>query len=208
MKGTDGDAVVEATILFPIMIMIFVALVFLAAYLPTRAALQRATQYAATAIAVENSDTWLFFDEMAMAYYWETDKDKLKHVYAAKFPDVDDVRKKAEDIVIDIESRNVTSKAGVLAVDAGVVPKIFHKEIVVTATREFTVPMDLSFVRFPETILVTASSTASVQNAEEFVRNIDMAVDFAEFIHERYNLTGITDAITSFRDRVSSFLGP
>lgn len=42
-----GDAVVEATILFPIIIMVFAGLVLLAMYLPTRAALQQATQYAA-----------------------------------------------------------------------------------------------------------------------------------------------------------------
>ena len=69
-RDTRGDAVVEATILFPIIIMIFAGLVLLAMYLPTRAALQRATQYAATAIATERSDTWLRHDPDALAYYW------------------------------------------------------------------------------------------------------------------------------------------
>lgn len=43
-RDDRGDAVVEATILFPIIIMIFAGLVLLSMYLPTRANLQRATQ--------------------------------------------------------------------------------------------------------------------------------------------------------------------
>ena len=82
-RDTRGDAVVEATILFPIIIMIFAGLVLLAMYLPTRAALQRATQYAATAIATERSDTWLRHDPDALEYYWIHDKDELGNVYGS-----------------------------------------------------------------------------------------------------------------------------
>ena len=59
LADTKAYAVVEATILFPIIMMIFAGLVLLAMYLPTRAVLQQATQYAATALATEQSDTWL-----------------------------------------------------------------------------------------------------------------------------------------------------
>ena len=53
LRDTRGYAVVEATILFPIMMMIFAGLMLLAVYLPNRAVLQRATQYAATAMATK-----------------------------------------------------------------------------------------------------------------------------------------------------------
>jgi len=206
-KDTAGDAVVEATILFPIMIMIFAALVLLAIYLPAQAVLQRATQYAATAIATENSDTWLFFDESRIAYYHETDKNKLKNVYAELFTGSNDIQSKGETIVIDIEKRGISSKAGQLSVDSYLVNRIVYKEIVVTATREFPMPVDLSFVGFPETISVTATSTAVVLDGDEFVRNIDIASDFAEYIIEKYELGNIKDAISSFGSRVSGFLG-
>ena len=68
-RDDKGDAVVEATILFPIIIMIFAGLVLLSMYLPTRANLQRATQYAATAMATERSDTWLRHDPKNLEYY-------------------------------------------------------------------------------------------------------------------------------------------
>jgi hypothetical protein len=176
-------------------------------YLPARAALQRATQYAATAISTEISDTWLFFDDRSMSYYWENNRNNLQNVYAALFSSAGDVQSKGEDIVIEIEGRSLSSKAGDLIVECYVVDRVIYKEVVVTATREFPILVDLSFIRFPETIPVSASSTAVVQNAEEFLRNIDIAVDFVEYIKEKFNLTDIGDTIGSFGGRVRSFLG-
>jgi len=204
---TTGDAVVEATILFPIMIMIFAALVLLAMYLPARAVLQRATQYAATAIATENSDTWLFFDESSMTYYRETDKRRLKNVYAELFMDSGNAQGKGEAIVNEIENRGISSKAGQISVDGFIANRIIYKEAVITATREFPMPVDLSFIGFPKTITVTATSTAVVQNADEFVRSIDMASDYADFVSEKYGLSNITDAISSFGSRITALLG-
>ena len=206
-KDTTGDAVVEATILFPIMIMVFAALVLLAIYLPARAALQRATQYAAIALATEISDTWLFFDEAGMSYYRENDIRRLKNVYVELFTESGDASSLGEAIVIEMESRSISSKAGELRVESHIVNNIIYKEAVVTATREFPMPVDLSFVGFPGVIAVTATSTAVVQNADEFVRSINMAKDFVDFIVDRYNLHNVTDAISSFGERVSGILG-
>ena len=206
-EDENGDAVVEAVIVFPIMIMIFAALVLLAIYLPSRASLQRATQYAATAIATERSDTWLFFDERTMSYYWETDKSRLPNVYVALFSGAGDVQEKGEDIVVDMEGRGISSKAGTLTVESYIVNRLVYKEVVVTAVREFTIPVDLSFVQFPSTISVEVTSTAVVQNGDEFVRNMDLAADFAKYLIEKFHLTNITEAISSFGGRVSSFLG-
>ena len=206
-EDTAGDAVVEATILFPIMIMIFAALVLLSIYLPTRSVLQRATQFAATAIATETSDTWLIFNESSMTYNRETNIRRLKNVYVDLFAGTGDVQSKGEAIVRDIENRSISSKAGHLSVESSIINRIVYKEIVVTATREYPIPVDLSFIGFPRIISVTATSAAVVQNSEEFIRNIDMASDFLGFIIERYNLGNITNAISSFGSRVASILG-
>jgi len=193
--------------LFPIMIMIFAALVLLAIFLPTRAVLQRATQYAATAIATEESDTWLSFDEGAMTYYHEVNIGKLKNVYANLFTTTENVQSKGEAIVIALESNSISSKAGHLEVVSAFDNMVLYKEAKVTATREYNLPVNLSFVGFPRSISVTATSTVVVQNAEEFVRTVDMASDFTEFIIDRYNLHSVFDAINSFGNRVSGFLG-
>ena len=207
LKDSDGDAIVEATILFPIMIMIFAALVLLSIYLPTKATLQHATQYAATAIATEISDTWLFFDERHLAYYWETEKSRLPNVYAALFSDHADAYSRGEDTVIDVEARGLSSKTGDLSVRCFVVNKIVYKEVVVTASREFTMPVNLSFIGFPETLSVQAASIAVVQNGDEFVRSMDLAESFTKYISEKFGLTDIGNTISSNWQKVESFLG-
>jgi len=209
IENENGDAVVEAAIIFPIILMIFAALVLLAMYLPTRAALQRATQYAATAIATEKSDSWLFFNDRTMTFYWETDKNRLTNVYVALFSgdDDDDVRSRGDDIVTNIENRGISSKAGVLDVECHINNWVVYKEVVATASREFTVPVDLSFINFPRTIPVTVTSTAVVVNGDEFVRNMDLASEFAKFILDKFDNLSFSDALSSFGGRVSSFLG-
>jgi len=207
-EDSNGDAAVEATILFPIMIMIFAALVLLSVYLPARAALQRAAQHTATALATESSDTWLFFDEDSMSYYREYDRKQLKNVYADLFTGSSDISSKGEAIIIDNENRSITSKTGNLIVEEClIINRILYKEVIVTATREFPVPVDLSFIGFPGSISITATSVAVVQNGDEFIRSVDIAGDFAAFIVEKYNLFNITDAINSFGNRVTGLLG-
>ena len=202
---------VEATILFPIIIMVFAGLVLLAMYLPTRAALQQATQYAATAIATERSDTWLRHDPDSMTYYWETDRGELGSVYGAllgaltgnKRDDADN----AEQAVINMEANGVLEPAGELSVEYGVVNYIVYKEIVVTATRTIPMPVDLSFVGFPSEIPVTVTSTAVVQNGDEFVRNMDLARDLTLFLAEKFNLTEMLDGVAELGRKFTGFLG-
>jgi len=207
-KDTNGDTVVEATVLFPVMIMIFAALVLLSVYLPAQAALQRATQHAATALATEGSDTWLFFDEGSMSYYRESDRRRLSNVYVDLFTGSNDAGTKGEAIVINNESRSISSKAGTLTVgECLIINRILYKEAVVTATREFPVPVDLSFIGFPKSISITATSAAVVLNGDEFIRSVDIAADFTSYIIEKYNLHNITETIGSFGNRVTGLLG-
>ena len=189
-----GDAVVEATILFPIIIMVFAGLVLLAMYLPTRAALQQATQYAATAIATERSDTWLRHDPDSMTYYWETERSALGSVYGAVLG------------ALTGNNRDDADNAE-QAVEYGVVNYIVYKEIVVTATRTIPMPVDLSFVGFPSEIPVTVTSTAVVQNGDEFVRNMDLARDLTLFLAEKFNLTDMLDGVAELGEKFTGFLG-
>lgn len=209
-KDIKGDALVEAAILFPIMIMIFAALVLLAAYLPIRGTLQRATQYAATALASEKSDTWLFFDENSLSYYFENDKSRLDNVYVALVKSVVSGKNdayKAETIVKKIEESSLSIRPGVLTVEYGIVNYIIYKEIIITATRTIPVAVDLSFIGFPKEIPITVTSTAVVQNGDEFIRNLDIAVDFVGFISKKFGLDDVGDSIKTFGNKISAILG-
>lgn len=205
IKDTNGDAIIEATILFPIMIMIFAALVLLSMYLPTKAVLQRATQYAATALATERSDTWLFYNENNMSYVWK--KDNLENVYFSFINISDDATDRAETIVKKVEEGGISVTSGDLTVEYGIVNYVIYKEIVVTATRTIPVAVDLSFIGFPKEIPITVTSTAVVQNGDEFVRNLDIAVDFVKYIDEKYNIKEAFESVSKLGEKFESFLG-
>lgn len=210
-EDTRGDAVVEATILFPIIMMIFAGLMLLAIYLPTRMTLQHTTQYAATALATEQSDTWLDFDTGAMQYRWLQDKSDLPNVYAAILASfmMSDTQDDAETIVRKTEGKSITTHSGNLDVECEIQNYLVYKEIKVTATRTVPMPVDLSFVMFPQEIPITVSSTAVVLNGDEFVRNMDLAVELIAYLDEKYNLgvKELTSTLGKWMGKVYEILG-
>lgn len=204
-----GDAVVEAAILLPIMMMIYLALVLLAMYLPTRALLQRATQYAATALATEQSDTWLRFDDKEMKYYWVSGKDGLDNVYVSLFNSISPKKDggEAESIISYIADESIQATPGELEVEYTVTNYVVYKEISLTATKTIPIPIDLSFIRFPTEIPVTVTSTAVVQNGDEFVRNMDIAADVAEWLDGKYNISEMFSKVGEVFSKARGFLG-
>lgn len=211
LKDIRGDAVVEATILFPIIIMIFAGLCLLSAYLPTRANLQRATQYAATALATEKSDTWLYFDADEMRYEHYGSKDELPNVYRSIFRSVgaggQDEAGDARFIVTNMEQEAVLVPAGELTVEYSVLNYIVYKELRVTATRVIPSPVDLSFVGFPKEIPVTVTSSAVVLNGDEFVRNMDIARDLTTYLAEKFQLNDAFNKVGEVIGKFNDVLG-
>ncbi len=209
---------VEATILFPIIFMIFTGLMLLAMYLPTRALLQRATQYAATALATERSDTWLRCDPDTGEYYWLENKDDLGTVYSTVFGALkgnnrdealaaDQLVRKMESEGRKKDSKNQKEDSEDLEVEYGVLNYIVYKEIIVTATKTIKMPVDLSFVGLQNEIPITVSSTAVVQNGDEFVRNIDLAVDLVSDLSEKYGLDKTFGKVGEFLNKFNKLLG-
>lgn len=178
-KNENGYAVVEATILLPIIIMVFSGLVLLSIYLPGKAQLQRATQYVATGIATARSDGSVAFDENG--YSWTGGNEEFDNVYAAIFS-TDISAAQAKKVITENYKTGILANDENLHVECGVKNYIIYKEIYVTATKCIKSPVNLSFVGFPETINLTVTSTAVVQNGDEFVRNMDMAVDFLRYL--------------------------
>lgn len=204
-----GDAVVEATFLFPIIFMIFFCLVMLAMYLPTRSALQYATQYTANAIAVERSDTWLSYNADQMKYVWISDENELSNVYVALFDTIIGKKKDYKDIatkmVESIENKTETFPSGDLEVCYYARNCVVYKEIVVTATRNVPVPVDFSLIGFPKKIPITVSSTAIVKNGDEFIRSVDLATDIVDVLRDKYE--GIDNIFNKLKEVKEKFYG-
>jgi len=212
-NNTGGFAVVEATFIFPIMLMVFLALLMLAMYLPQRAMLQRATQMAATALAVEMSDTWVRYDANARKYTRHSDYAALQSakggVYSALFrsifsKDGRDGQKQAEEIVrslFNAENPTVIADSDSIIVDFELINYVVNKEVVVTATRVIKLPVEFPLISFTGDIELVVTSKAVVQNADELVRNVDMAFDVAEKLGAKKFIDGFKKAgesITGF----------
>jgi len=211
LRDQGGTALVEATILFPIMVMIFLTLVLLALYLPTRAALQTATQYAAVAMAAESGDTWLSFDDDAMQYSWADSRGQLPNVYQSVFRAFGNggsgLASKATNIVTNMEGKGFFHPPGELTVEYTVLNYVVYKELRVTATQAIAAPIDLSFVGLPTEIPITVTSSAVVVNGDEFVRNMDVARDFATFMAEKLKLDKAFDSIKTLAGKFNAFFG-
>lgn len=205
-KDEKGGAVVEATILFPIIFMIFFALVILAMYLPSRALLQRATQYAATALATGRSDTWLYCDSDSARYVLRAEPD---NVYVALFRSFlgGDGAGAAEDIIEKVEESSIQTLGGELEVSCSVTNFVIYKEITVTATRNIPSPINLTFIGFPEKIPITVSSTAVVQNGDEFIRNVDIAKDVSVWLDNKLGISDMFSGVTELFTKLGGILG-
>jgi len=189
INDTKGDAVVEAAILFPIIIMIFAALVLTAIYLPQRAILQEAAQIAAVAIATERSDTWMAFsdngDKLA-----RHNQPRLPNVYVDFFRGVFYNRtagnSKAQSLVQYLAARGIVRSPGGIEIEYNVVNYIIYQEVVITVRQTIPMPVNLSFIGFPADLELTQEARAVVQNGDEFVRNLDIAHDLVLWIAEKF----------------------
>ena len=133
---------------------------------------------------------------------------QLPNVYAALFRAVfgGDVQSKGETIVKKLDNQSIAWRRGDLTVECRVNSFVIYKEISVTATRTIPMPVDLSFVKFPKEIPITVTSTAVVQNGDEFVRNIDLVADFVGYLKERYDLEFL-DELANAMKSAADFLG-
>lgn len=183
--------------------MVFFALVILAAYLPQKAVLQRAVQFAAVTLATERGDPWLRFDEEDMQFYL-AEYDELPNVYGAvlkgAFRSVTEEKGKAivaemayQGLLPEFARRSVRN-SGSLTVTCQVKNYVVYQEIVVIARQEIPLPVDFSLIGFPDRLTIVQQSRAVVQNGDEFVRNVDIAKDMVEAIDERL---GISEKIES-----------
>ena len=124
LNGKSGAyAVVEATILFPIIMMVFAGLFLLSVYLPTRTILQRGTQYAAEGIATARSDTWVAFE--TDGYKWRND---ARNVYAVLFGSADDAD--AELVVQKSTANGLMLRQGDMSVTCQINNYIIYQEAV------------------------------------------------------------------------------
>lgn len=212
IKDDNGDVIVEATILFPIIIMIFAAFVMLATYMPVRGNVQRAAQYAASIISVQESDTWIKFNKDQLEQQW-LGKSELPNVYMQALGSIFETSNErsekqsvAEAIVTAVLDNGIVSNNGkIIDINCEAKNYVIYKEIVVTVEYEVQMPLKLSFIEFDAKYTVSESATAIVTDGDGFVRNIDMLTDFVNYLDKKYDL-GL-DELSECLGKVFDFMG-
>ena len=196
LNDTRGDAVVEATILFPIMLMIFAAMVMLSMYLPQSAVLQRAVQYAAESLALERSDVGYRFNEDSMSVEWDynlhnsvighfTGTNKVTNspwyrMFGWFFEGSGDWEDRAKIIIDKVVGASVTMTNAPINVTVDVRKTVLYSEIEVKAIQEIPIPIDFSFIGFPKIIKVEKTALYMIPDGDTYIRNVDDVFLYAE----------------------------
>lgn len=189
INDINGDAIVEATILFPIMIMIFAALVLLAMYLPQRTILQEAAQYTATALATQASDTYVAFDDDGNRIQKTPDISVYVTLMNGILGNNLDVKDQAEQIAAHMAQNAILPVSSTVKADLDVINYLVYQKLTVTLTQTIPMPVDLSFIGFPTELVLVQSASAVVQNGDEFVRDIDIAKDMVEWLDKKIGVS-------------------
>jgi len=176
LGNSDGIAVVEAAILYPLMFMLFSALVMIAIYIPQRALLQRAVQFGADSFATEIGDAWIRYEYKTMTYERFYSYDEMVHykgrpeagLHRVHYNNVPDRIQRT--IFMELTSVAVSIY---LDLDIGVVNHGVFKQVVVTGVMKYHLPINLSFIGFPNPFTMVATATAEVVNGDEFIRQVN-----------------------------------
>ena len=189
IDDTRGDGlIVEATFIFPIMIMFLAAIVLMSIYLPQRSLMQEAAQIAAVAVATDRSDTWITFDAHGNRIPLAGRPD---NVYIVAFRGRSAIENQWSDRVQEMVENHIASGIGItpnsdIAVNLHVINYFIYQSVTVTVTQTISVPINLSFIGFPREVVLIQEARAVVPNGAEFVRNIDIAMDLMDWVRSRF----------------------
>ena len=207
LKNDNALAVVEAAILFPVMFMIFFALVMLSMYLPQRAILQEAAQYAVTMLAPERSDAAYRFDDknIKIREPWDfkmhnSFSDVFAGAYDAKnnfwsrtfswYRNAGDWQARVNDIVQRKISNSITLTAAPVHTEVEFRQTMLYAEITVTVWQEIPIPVNFSFIGFPNARRIERSARGAVFDGDGFIRTVDDAEYYKELVDRRGAILG------------------
>ena len=170
-----GDAVVEATILFPIIIMIFFAFILLAMYLPTSVALQRSVQKAALIASAHRSDLGYTYEisNNSAGVNWEGFKQENVYTYMGrgfnKEIEIAEkiVKKYAADALYEGQDLRISVKEDIND----------KRYLIITAEQTLIMPFDFPFLPISNKIELKKSARVMNRDADEFIRNMDIVYD-------------------------------
>ena len=206
LRDESGDAVVEATILFPIIIMVFLAFILLAIYMPTSLTLQRSVQKAALIASAQRSDLGYTYDIANDKAGVNFDKLKKENVYIYMVRGFEEGLDIAEKIVEKYAAYALYEGVN-LRIEAAQDP-LDDRYIVVSARQTLKLPFDFPFLPVTNEFEIEKSARVVNRDADEFIRNMDIIYDLVIKNSDtvKKTLGDISDFMGVF-DRIAGYLG-
>ena len=188
-KDNNAMAVVEATILFPIIIMTFIAFILLAVYLPTSVAVGRSAAKAAVIVSASQSDLGYTYNTADNTAGIDFDRIRSENVYVKMFTSDFD---RSEELGMDILEKYVNEAffAGTgtqLTVRIDPHDKRFF--VLVQAEQTMKMPFNFPILPFSNEFTVKATRRAMIRDTDEFIRNMDIVYDLTIKKSQKVNKT-------------------
>lgn len=210
LKNDSAYAVVEASFVFPVIILIFVMMIYIGMYVQAKVALQSAVQSAINMIAVEESDASV--DVSSGAYMKRGGA--YKNVYAKLFSSFSNGGNRgnlAKELIKKNEGKYILlAKKDLKKIEYKELNFIVYRECWLKATKEFKPPINLTWLGFPEVFEIKASAKAVIQDGDEFIRNTDIAVELGDKLLTRLGVKEkigpVIEKIKKHKNKIKSFL--
>ena len=214
MNKSSGSAIIEYTIVFPLVLLVFFALFYAGFVLRQRAVLDSAVnrgviygarllgdpQYETIVSGVGAGGDALDCENANFNFNSQFDIEPYRYVFDFRgTQEKAKVKAMTEEI---IKSNSFLTGNNEPTVECEYKNYVFYQEITVKAKQEFPLPEILKLVGVEDKLTLESIAVQSVTDPDEFIRNVDLTIDV---IGKIFGKTP-TDAIKGVVDKINTFI--
>ena len=206
-NNEKGAMFVEASFVFPIMILIIIAMYYASIMAYERAALQSGVESTALLYKNSYSDDYIDIGSNVTASKEEdmVSYDNLNTQESLKFNNPYDCIFMTKDGTVKATLNNGLFKSitgylfwgNTLNVEVNHENYIVYKKVSITATETAKLPLDFSIIGLPNEYKISATATAMVNDTDEFIRDTDLVMNVVK-------RTKLWQSISKFGEKIGS----
>lgn len=224
LKNENGAIIVEASIYLPLVLCTVMVLIYLAVFNMQEYMLLYQAQRVAAVISRE--EAYIGYEEFGMGSNNETDfswgednvppKDKITSYYKAHHARLTDLYRGISRFfsgsqVSDYTARfyDTVEQSTLIALGTVSTPKVeidrgfLGTDIEVTFTHSLPIPGVFKYLDYNRSMTIRVAAYSYSVNPGEFVRNVDLAADFIDYVMKKF---GLADSFNEFWDKTNKVL--
>lgn len=203
-KNESGLAIVEATFLLPICFLIIIALYYASIFLCQKANLQANLQTALIYYKNVESDTFVeakatmdFTNVEGVVAGQAGNYGDTELLFPYRFFGMKFRQDSFADLFRDISGYMFFDTGDNVKLEMHAQNLVIYKKLQATAEQEVSPAISLKLVGVPDKTVISATAEVAVSDADEFIRNTDLAVDII-------NQTPVGDALQKCKDAIAN----